>query len=516
MGAMSYSTPVTGSTGPGLVRFLRRGWKWILLGVVLGTLAALIVTKLQKPQYTAVTRVLVTATGIESLGQPSNSRTPNTTINLDTEAQLVTSASVIKGATEFDPALKRRSYTTIAGEIAVSVPPNTTVLMISVTETTPRAAQAAANAVAEAYLADRKATAQASLDAQRANATRRQDTFTTNLQDLIQQNAQTTAPSKKALIAVKIGLAKSQITTVNNQMEALNNVQITPGRVVVRAVRPTAPSSPSRVLNLVSGFSLGLLLGLLAAFLRGRNRRTVRTADDLSAVVDVPCLAVLPPSSEDPRGARSASTFRRIALTAASVTQHRARLVVTSPLLSDSASRVAAGLTVSLAHGGTTAALLQVHGPEFDVPHPRSISATRVNHADDLVIDTGDSLVEAVDRIRGRHAVLVVAVPGAGVDIDAQTMAAHADAVLLVVDAGTPSRTVKDAMAELDSVGAPLLGTVLVLGRNETLVPAAAEDPLRPPWAGGAPDGPADDGSEESVGRLARQIARTGGRTRSR
>src|SRR5579875_248512 len=78
-------------------------------------------------------------------------------------------------------------------------------------------------------------------------------------------------------------------------------------------------------------------------------------------------------------------------------------------------------------------------------------------------MDRGDpSLPAALDRIRGGREMLVIDAPGGTVTPDAQVMGAEADAVLVVVAAGTRSRRVRQLVDGLDSVGAPILGTVLV------------------------------------------------------
>jgi chain length determinant protein EpsF len=67
--------------------------------------------------------------------------------------------------------------------------------------------------------------------------------------------------------------------------------------VLSPALTPAAPSRPQPVLNLVAGAFVGLLLGMLAALSVEAIRRPVRSADDLIQAVQIPVLAVLPPSS---------------------------------------------------------------------------------------------------------------------------------------------------------------------------------------------------------------------------
>src|SRR5205823_3616760 len=82
-------------------------------------------------------------------------------INLDTEAQLVASTPV---ATEAAKLLRTKtSPDSLAANVTVEVPPNTSVLTITYAADTAKAAQAASHSFAQAYLQNRQDSATADL-----------------------------------------------------------------------------------------------------------------------------------------------------------------------------------------------------------------------------------------------------------------------------------------------------------------------------------------------------------------
>ena len=438
---------------PGAARRLVRGVVPVLVGMLIGAAVALLVTALLHKRYTATSRVLVSATGVENTSQ-SSART-NTGINLDTEAQLVKSAAVVERATQTYRPLTKQTFEDLVSDISVTVPPNTTVLEIAFTANAAKVARAGANALATAYLADRQGNAQNVLDRQKRNAQQSVAALTSELQNVSQQAA---ASKTNGYLRTRIALVKNQIDSENRQIVTLGTVQITPGRVITAASLPVKASSPSMIINLASGIGLGLILGLLAAWLLLRYRRKVRRPDDVTHVVDMPCLAVL--SRPRKGSAARAEQYRRLALVSTSAVHDARRLVFATPLISPSGNQVAAEVAAALVRGGTSTVMLRVNAPDVNGRRPRGVEMLSVPNAE--AVSPGEPLAAGLDRARGDHDLLVVAAGGASTTADAAAVAALADAVVLVVDVGTRSRHVRAAVRALDEVGAPMLGVVLV------------------------------------------------------
>ena len=153
------------------MKFLKRGWFPLLLGVIVGLVAGLALQKAQTPKYTSSSLVQVTDTGVGATTTATGTRTSGP-VNMDTESSLVKSTTVrtesLKLIGKKDPLLlkSKNPLTTLAGNVTVSVPPNSTLLDIMYEAATPEAAQAGAKAVATAYLTNRLNTAKAFLTAQ--------------------------------------------------------------------------------------------------------------------------------------------------------------------------------------------------------------------------------------------------------------------------------------------------------------------------------------------------------------
>ena len=84
-------------------------------------------------------------------------------LNLDTEAHIAQSAVVTSRAAE---KLGTKDIDELRRHVTINVPPNSAILSISFTASTPTAAAAGAQAFATAYLANREATATQTLAAQ--------------------------------------------------------------------------------------------------------------------------------------------------------------------------------------------------------------------------------------------------------------------------------------------------------------------------------------------------------------
>ena len=140
---------------------LRRRWLIVLALTCAGVLIAGIAIALTPMTYTATSSVLVYAlTGQSSAAVGA---TPSA-VNMDNEAQLVSSRAIAVQAIQRLRSKDRPPQ--FEARLNVSVPPNTTVLSIGCSESSPQRAAACANTVAAAYLSDRQASALSSVQNQ--------------------------------------------------------------------------------------------------------------------------------------------------------------------------------------------------------------------------------------------------------------------------------------------------------------------------------------------------------------
>jgi Mrp family chromosome partitioning ATPase len=463
--------------------FLRRhGWLVAVL-VLLGTLGGWGAQQLSGTTYVSTSSVLVTPTGTEST-ELANERT-STEVNLDTEAQLVTSAVVASVAAtdigeQVDPSLLVR-------KVSVTVPPNTAVLRIGFESSDPRRAQQGAAAFADAYLASRTKAAQEGVDAEVAGLQSRATSLRERLAE-IADGGSASATEQQVLL--------DQLAVINTSLDDTLVAQSDPGRIITPAELPEAPSGLPAMVFPLSGGLLGLLLGLGAGMLRDRQARTVREGHDLEMVGAAPLGEVL-----STRGAAQLSVegthgreLRKLQARVRGMLGDRWVLAVAGASPGDAGGFLAANLAASLARSGADVLfvganadapagagllgeatgpglveLLQhesrdavaVHevgpGSTLQVVHPGADSGM----LSDLL--HGQTLASQVEQWKSEHDYVVIEVAPAALDSDLEAVAPLADGVLLVAESGrSRPREIVDATERLAGVNAKLLGVTLL------------------------------------------------------
>ena len=277
---------------------LRRRWAIVVvvtLICLLGTVAYIVVAP---KAYSSSATVHITPTGVVNSNQLFGSRTSGSTVNLDTESQIVTSGVVaaIAGKT------MHSSLTpdTLAQAITISVPANSTDLIITCTASSPTGAAACANAFAAAYLTHRSAAASAvvqqRIGALKSRITSLQQTVAaldTTIRSLPKNSSQ------RATAQSQLGTTQRQEGALNNQVSTLDGEvgQTNGGAIITRANPSSKPTSPEKSLVVPSGFSVGVILGLLAAFWWDRRDKRIHTARDVERFFGLPVLLNLPQKS---------------------------------------------------------------------------------------------------------------------------------------------------------------------------------------------------------------------------
>jgi|LSQX01.2.fsa_nt_gb capsular polysaccharide biosynthesis protein len=96
--------------------------------------------------------------------------------------------------------------------------------------------------------------------------------------------------------------------------EIMDFVEATSVKVIDYATLPTNPSTPNVKLNAAIGFLLGLILSVLLALLLDMLDVTIRSEEDISGLLDIPVLGVIPTidlSNGKEAGYGSYSAYRR-------------------------------------------------------------------------------------------------------------------------------------------------------------------------------------------------------------
>ncbi len=490
---------------------LRRQWLIVLLCLALGIGAALAYLQLAPKEYRSTTSVLVTEM------QTDSSSTRGSTINLDTEAQLVTSTQTVARAAE----ALGISAGEISDRVGVSVPPNTEILDISYVGPTAAQAKNGSRAFADAYLAQREANGQSVLERQAETLQERIDAVQADL-DAAEKRADgldANSP-ERGRAEDEASRLSQQLSTLASNQNRLETETLTPGDIITEPRLPSSPSSPDPLSALAAGVVLGLLLGVGLAALRHRRHDVIRTPEDVfrrtrvpvAAVLSTPLHAgaveVLKPLSPD---GRSYARLRNLVTTSLEEADRRVVLVAG---VRRGGGPVAANLAASIARSGeqvylvcadvlgpTSAALLgdeaapglaEVLAGEVSVEAAaRSLPSLPNLHVltPGLDPDRADALLQTkgarrlLDELLTTASYVVIEGPPTADGPDAQTLAGVAELAVLVVESGsTSAREVVDAVAQVESMHAAVLGAVVArYGRDaadrKTPVAPAAPTP---------------------------------------
>ncbi|MFI1990193.1 Wzz/FepE/Etk N-terminal domain-containing protein [Actinoplanes sp. NPDC020271] len=480
---------------------VRRHW-WIALAATaagLGVGAA--VTHSLPKVYESSSSVLVQAVDQDVNAQGGRTKG---SVNLDTEAQLVGSGAVAAKAA----ALLRTDVAPVelAHSVSVQVPANTTVLVITFQADTPMKAQAGSHAFAEAYLRNREESARSALDKQIASLNLKVKQLTTSLTGINAKLAQAKRGSsiESNLLSLRSN-SQNQLNGLTGRLNELTTTQVGAGAIISDARLPDTPSSPNTLLDIATGGMIGLLLGLVLAYLRERFDRRLVSAPDVRDRGRVPVLAALDerttPHFDDVLqpygpGGRVFNRLRNEVL--ASLDDDDRVIVVTGTSRGSASTLVAANLAAALARTGSDVVLIGAHLPDSVVdaaPLARMLGVNAVPGLSELlagrvglsrvlqrtpripslrVITTGGSataaglmqsqrLRDTLDALRLQSGYIVIEAPSTSSSADAQSLASFADAAILAVELRRTSRpALMDATEQLQRVGTPLLGAVVL------------------------------------------------------
>ena len=475
---------------PELDRFgqlLRRGWWALLAGVLIGVAAGLVARAAVTTHYTASASVDVTPTGVAQSPTLVGGRTNSDVINMDTEVQLATSDDVAARVHQIDRVTRRTSLSDLLSGVTATVAANTEVLTISYQGDTAKSAARLANDFAAAYLQQRGATAQAVLTAQINKITPQAALLNSRLKAASQQLDQLPSGSpQRSYLHAQVGSLHSQLNALNNRLSVLQTTVVTPGQVRSNATASGAQTSPSRLIFVAAGAAVGLLVGLLLAWLRVAVRRRLRTPDDVRAVLNLPVLATVAggDNAHVPSDSSAFQDYRRIANILAATGGSDSKTILVTGQRPESTSAVASNLLRALSLASVHTALMRTSRESMATAGmDRMVREALVPMPNNGVVSAAD-LAEA----RGSGYLIAVASDPRG-SADAQTTARFSDSVVIVVEKGARAKVAEAILTELDAVGAPILGVVLVRrGRlASTKTNGAGEDDTPPDRGSGVP-----------------------------
>ncbi len=471
--------------------------KWSILTIAGIALAgALFYSSRQTPTYGSSAEVLVRPINLSS----ENPNTPNGFLVMAPEQALATSQQVASIADE-----QLRKQRIAPGGIGVEAPADSQTLIFNGSSTSPKSAQATAQAFADAYLKLRRDQALQDLK-----------TATDPIKREISRINKLISATNKRLLRAK---DQADINTLTLKLNGLNaqlsdqrtrlNEFISPrdlrvGEVIQPAGLPSSPAGPDRNKAALLGVFVGLSLGIGLAFLRDRVDQRVRGREDLESRAGAPVMAIIPHvprrkggtkviTVADP-GSEAAEAYRglRTRLLYAASKDKVKSVIITSSEAGEGKTTTAVNLAVSLTQSGRRVVLVSADlrrpGLERYFPNSNGLGLVDVLSGKlkplDAMFWTGldnlwllpsgphsatpaemlgsTAMTELIKQLEASSdLVLIDTTPVLGLS-DALNIAPMTDSVLFVADANRASRgAIQEASHQLTTVGASLIGVVL-------------------------------------------------------
>lgn len=430
---------------------LRRSWPVILIATIVGTLIALGLSLAMTPVYQATSQLFVS---VKSAGAAGDAYTGG----LFVQQRVKSYVDVVDSPAVLEPVIEElgldSTYIGLASQVSATTPPNTVLLNVSATDTSPAQAAKIANAVAASY----------------ANEIARLEGAKTTMDGL-----------------PRLGGNGNQIP-----------VQAT---VIKPAEVPTAAIFPRTQLNVLLGALLGLLVGVGIAVLRFTLDTSVKSSEELEQSADSTTLGVVtfdPDAKTNPlvtlRGTPRAEAFRSIRtnLQYVDVDNPPRTVVITSSLPEEGKSTTACNLAIAVAQAGSKVLLLEadLRRPKvaeyLGVDGSRGLTDVLIAQAtlDNTIIHwqrglldflpagaippnpsellASHQMADLLAELAKRYDLVILDAPPLLPVTDAAILSTAADGAILVARHGTIKREqVADSADALRQVNARIFGTVL-------------------------------------------------------
>jgi succinoglycan biosynthesis transport protein ExoP len=270
---------------------LRRRWHLIVAILALAGAFAAVWSLQRVPTYQATTSILIRPITSD---QFANQVRPDQLLNMTNEQQVVLSTPVAAKAVA---ALHAQvTPEEMLERVSVDVPAKSQILAIHFSDPVPSTARRGADEVAKAYLDVRASGVRRQIMASVANLERQVEVLgkQRQAQNVILSDSTSTSDQRQSAQALKDTLTQ-QITSLNEKIADLQQLNPSPGTIIQPAVLPTTRASPDHKVDLGIGLAIGLLAGVAVALVRDRTDLRLRGHEDLAERLDRPVLAWVPP-----------------------------------------------------------------------------------------------------------------------------------------------------------------------------------------------------------------------------
>ncbi len=489
------------------IRPLRKWW-WLIMAATLIATASSFLATLRQPAIYRTTATVMIGSAIEN---PN----PNGNEFWLTQQLANTYADIVKRDTVRTGAMAQLGLAWLP-EYTARVVPNTQLVELTVTDTSPQRAKAVADALAHQLVLlsptapgredqQRQAFISAQLNDLEAKIQETQDEIGRKQSELANMfSARQIADTQTQIAGLQNKLATLQANyaalLANTQKGALNSIS-----VIEPAAVPARPVGPNKGATILLAAAIGFLLAAGAGYLLDYLDDTLKNPDDVEKVAGLTTLGAVPriesigPGNElaalmaGQSAGREAYRVLRTNLQFAAVDRPLRVLMVTSPSPTEGKSLTVANLAVALAQAdkriilvdtdlhkprlhrvfglrnnvGITTALLEEHPVADGLLQPTAVPGLSVLTSGPLPPNPAELLGSARMRELLAHlsaqadVVLLDSPPPVALS-DAAILSTQCDGVLLVFDAGSTRREVaRRAVEALRRVNARVVGAVL-------------------------------------------------------
>lgn len=267
-----------------LLRIVRTRRVWVLIGILVGVVAA--VGMLVLVPRTATVSALVNITAVTTDPAPQD-RSASNLVDMSTEVQIARSSLTASRAAELLgsgwTAVDLRDATEVTGDA------EGTIVRISVSSADEGEARRAADALAQAYLEVRTSLVRERVEAVAESIDTELAALRDQLRDaLVEAQAATEGSTERAAAQAQEDTLRTRVQTLSTRRASLYDITSDAGQVLTPAADAVAWWAPSRSTFLLGGTAAGVVLGLALALLRQGLARHPSGPEELSEVLGVP------------------------------------------------------------------------------------------------------------------------------------------------------------------------------------------------------------------------------------
>jgi non-specific protein-tyrosine kinase len=533
-GVMLYDIPQSSTETPGLedyLRAIRERWQLILMGALLGMLAALAFDNARVDTFEAEAKVVINPT----IANATNNNLVQPV--LEREREVMASIAVVEQAL-VDGALSGTA-TRIIKDLDVAFVNDSDTLSVSYQSTEPATAAAMVNAIGQAYVDRREDASLAvyntqieSLQAQATQLEERLEESSTELGAAQARRTQaiarpTTDVSRAGLIEEATEtvsaltsartVATNDLSAVNRELRALDTelaARAATAEVIQSALPPENPTGVSRGLLVAAGLVLGAILGAVLAFTLQRLDRTAKGSAEVEAALGTNVLGSIPTygvgnrragilmlsNARTARVQRVRESYRRLraSMSFLQTTQESTSFIITSARPAEGKSSTAANVAVAAAQAGAKVVLVSadlrrpmqeaMFGIQTEVGLSDYLNDPNVTNilvpvpdvpglvlvpSGPLPTNPGELLSSAkfrelISDLEGQFDLVIVDMPPVLSTADAGSAAPLVDGVIVVVDSQrTDTTELLRVRTSLERAGGSIAGAVLNKDRSD-------------------------------------------------